>query len=89
VDPAARRNEKIPKYLAEKQLQAKVDQALARNPALVDNEELRKLQIASRSLAVMRSFQQLDMITLELQVLGEAPAADEDGGRPEDERARD
>jgi len=56
VDPAGRRNEKIPKYLAEKQLQANVDQALARNPALLDNEELRKLHIASISPAVMRSF---------------------------------
>jgi hypothetical protein len=77
------------KYLAEKQLQANVDQALARNPAFLENEELRKLQITSRSLAVIRSFRQLDIITLEIQVFSEAPAADEDGGRPEDERARD
>jgi len=31
----------------------------------------------------------LDIIALELQVLSEAPATDEDGGRTEDERARD
>ncbi|PUU77490.1 TAP42-like protein [Tuber borchii] len=90
VDAAARRNEKIAKFKLEKELKAKID-ALAQNPHLLDEAELRKLQTASLSLAVMRSIQQLEMIELELDILSKAPKPDENPvvHLTQDERSRD
>ncbi|PWW79996.1 TAP42-like protein [Tuber magnatum] len=76
IDAAARRSEKIAKFKLERELKAKID-ALAQNPHLLDEDELRKLQTASISLAVMKSIQQLEMIELELDILSKAPKPDE------------
>ncbi|KAG0638096.1 TAP42-like protein [Tuber brumale] len=90
IDAAARRNEKIAKFKLEKELKAKID-TLAQNPHLLDEDELRKLQTASMSLAIMKSVQQLEMIDLELDILSKAPKAE---GNPlphltQDGRSRD
>jgi len=56
----------------------------------LDEVELRKLQAASLSLAVMKSIQQLEMIELELDILSKAPKPDEDPvvHLTQDERSR-
>ncbi|KAG0129260.1 TAP42-like protein [Tuber indicum] len=90
IDAAARRNEKIAKFKLEKELKAKID-ALAQNPHLLDEDELRKLQTASMSLAIMKSIQQLEMIELELDILSKAPKIEENPVTrlTKDERSRD
>jgi immunoglobulin-binding protein 1 len=106
IDAAARRNQKIAKFKLEKELKAKIDvstslrmrfemltysQALAQNPHLLDETELRKLQTASLSFAIMKSIQQLEMIEFELDILSKAPKADENpvAHLTQDERSRD
>ncbi|RPA90241.1 TAP42-like protein [Choiromyces venosus 120613-1] len=90
IDAATRRNEKIAKFKLEKELKAKID-ALSQNPHLLDEDELRKLQIASISLAIMKSIQQLEMIELELDILSKAPKPDENPvpHQAQDDRSRD
>jgi len=57
----------------------------------LDEAELRKLQTASLSLAIMKSIQQVEMIELELDILSKAPKPDENPVMhlTQDERSRD
>ena len=76
VDPTARRETKIARYKQEKELQLKLDM-LAQVPISLDNDDttIRELYLSEVQLCVHRTFQGLDMIVQELQILKLMPIA--------------
>ncbi|KAI9852733.1 MAG: hypothetical protein M1824_001809 [Vezdaea acicularis] len=76
-DPALRRAAKINRFREEKDLKAKLAH-LSSNPAALDtdDEALRELHLHSLRLATHQSFQALESIAQELQILSLAPPAD-------------
>jgi len=91
TDPAARRNEKIKRYQAEKELKKKVELLESRLSHSDDDEIARDLYLQQVRLAKHESFQILESISQELHILSLAPAPDEiDASRPtSDLRDRD
>ena len=76
VDPAIRRETKIARYKQEKELQMKLDM-LTRVPMSLDNDDttVRELYLSEIQLCVHRTFQALDIIAQELQILKLMPIA--------------
>ncbi|QSZ34453.1 hypothetical protein DSL72_006047 [Monilinia vaccinii-corymbosi] len=90
TDPTARRNTKIANYKLEKDLKKKLD-FLAQNPAYLQNDEdaIRELEITKLSLCAHDSFQSLESINRELEVLAMAPVGPRIPGGPQsDDRER-
>jgi immunoglobulin-binding protein 1 len=88
TDPGQRRLAKIAQFKQEKELKGKIQQL--EQGARLDEEEARELHITSLRLAVMQTTQQLEMITMELEMLKQAPPPEERERLREeqDERAR-
>ncbi|KAI5840701.1 TAP42-like protein [Morchella snyderi] len=87
ADPATRRNEKIAKYKAEKELKAKIEQ-LSQNSHNLDETDVRALHLASVSLSVMKALQGLEMIFLELDILSRAPKPSDTPRPPPEQDSR-
>ncbi|KAI0866588.1 TAP42-like family protein [Xylaria cubensis] len=75
-DPNARRNAKIANFKAEKQLKQKLEY-MRRSPRYLedggDDEAVRELYLANTALSVHMSFQSLEGINREVEVLAQAP----------------
>ncbi|KAF4541667.1 TAP42-like protein [Lasiodiplodia theobromae] len=91
-DAAARRETKIARFRAEKELKAKLEH-LNQNPAAFQNDEdaLRQLHLTNIALCVHQTFASLESIAQELQILAMAPPAPPPNAGPtaEDLRQRD
>lgn len=74
TDAAARRETKIARFKEEKTLKQKIEY-LRTNPHTTDNEEsvLRQLHLTEITLRAQQTFQHLDSISQELQILALAP----------------
>ncbi|KAF3917724.1 hypothetical protein ABW20_dc0100776 [Dactylellina cionopaga] len=94
VDAAARRNTKIERYKQEKELKAKLEHlSQMKDTSNIDDEEIRSLYLAQTQLGIMQSLQQLEGISLELDMLGRAPSEEQlleqrRKKQEEDERSR-
>ena len=75
-DPASRRDNKVARYKQEKELQLKLDM-LSQVPISLDDDDTttRELYLSEIQLCVHRTFQALDMIAQELQILKLMPVA--------------
>ncbi|KAI0549291.1 TAP42-like family protein [Xylaria curta] len=75
-DPNARRNAKIANFKAEKQLKQKLEY-MRRSPRYLedggDDEAVRELYLANTALSVHMTFQSLEGINREVEVLAQAP----------------
>ncbi|KAH8651517.1 TAP42-like protein [Tricladium varicosporioides] len=73
-DPNARRNAKIANFKQEKELKKKLEY-LEQNPAALQNDDdaVRELQLTNIALCTHNSFQQLESMALELEILAMAP----------------
>ncbi|KAI9053194.1 hypothetical protein LZ554_003460 [Drepanopeziza brunnea f. sp. 'monogermtubi'] len=73
-DPNARRATKIANFKLEKELKQKLEVA-AKNPAYLQNDDdaIRQLQLANIALCTHTTFQSLESLNLECQVLAMAP----------------
>ncbi|KPM36427.1 hypothetical protein AK830_g10155 [Neonectria ditissima] len=94
TDPAARRDGKIANYKAEKQLKDRLE-ALRRNPRYLDHgdEELvRELYLTHVTFAVHSTFQALDSLNREFDILARAPpqlpTSAGDSSKPDDDDSR-
>ncbi|KIV99209.1 uncharacterized protein PV09_09073 [Verruconis gallopava] len=76
TDPIARRNAKIARFKEQKELKNKLDY-LRKNPTALESDEdaLRDLHLTNISLCVHETFQALESMALELQMLAMAPPA--------------
>jgi len=74
ADPNARRNAKIANFKQEKELKRKLE-FLAQNPAYIQNNEdaVRDLHLANLNLCTHNTFQSLETMNRELEVLAMAP----------------
>ncbi|TVY25860.1 Uncharacterized protein LHYA1_G005656 [Lachnellula hyalina] len=74
ADPNARRNAKISNFKQEKELKKKIE-FLAQNPAYLQNDDdaVRELQLANLASCTHNTFQQLESLNRELEVLAMAP----------------
>ncbi|KAF2143651.1 uncharacterized protein K452DRAFT_267914 [Aplosporella prunicola CBS 121167] len=74
TDAAARRETKIARFREEKAMKAKLEH-LRQNPAAFQNDEdaLRQLQLTNIALSVHMTFQALESLAMELQILALAP----------------
>ncbi|TAQ86793.1 hypothetical protein B7494_g4870 [Chlorociboria aeruginascens] len=74
TDPNARRGAKIANFQAEKELKQRLE-FLAQNPAYLQNDDLaiRELHLANLSLCTHNTFQSLESLNRELDVLAMAP----------------
>ncbi|KAF3937026.1 hypothetical protein ABW19_dt0210006 [Dactylella cylindrospora] len=94
ADAAARRNSKIERYKQEKELKAKLEHLSKLNESPnIDDEDVRSLYLSQIQLAIMQSLQQLEGISLEIDILGKAPSEEEMAEKrrkqqEDDERAR-
>ncbi|KAK7403124.1 Type 2A phosphatase-associated protein 42 [Neonectria punicea] len=93
-DAAARRDGKIANYKAEKQLKDKLE-TLRRNPRYLDHgdEELvRELYLTHVTFAVHSTFQALDSLNREFDILAQAPpslpTSASDAAKPDDDDSR-
>ncbi|EAT83690.2 hypothetical protein SNOG_08522 [Parastagonospora nodorum SN15] len=88
-DAAARRDAKIARFREEKEIKRKLEY-LQQNPKLAENDEhvVRDLHLTSLSFMVFQTFQALESMALELQIISMAPAAPPPGvsGSAPDER---
>ncbi|KAF2423593.1 phosphatase 2A-associated protein [Tothia fuscella] len=75
-DAVARRELKISRFKEEKELKRKLEH-LRQNPLALQNDDdgLRDLHLTSISLAIHQTFQQLESLALESQILAMAPPA--------------
>ncbi|EHL00151.1 hypothetical protein M7I_3917 [Glarea lozoyensis 74030] len=73
-DPNARRNTKIANFKQEKELKKKLE-FLAQNPAYLENDEdaVRELQLTNINLCTHSTFQSLESLNLEVEILAMAP----------------
>ncbi|CAL3962755.1 hypothetical protein PZA11_000181 [Diplocarpon coronariae] len=73
-DPNARRSAKIANFSLEKELKSKLEFA-AQNPAYLQNDDdaIRVLQLANIALCTHTTFQSLESLNLECQILAMAP----------------
>ncbi|RDL30339.1 uncharacterized protein BP5553_10217 [Venustampulla echinocandica] len=74
TDPNARRNAKIANFKQEKELKKKIE-FLEQNPAYLQNDDdaVRELHLANITLCTHNTFQQLESMNRELEVLAMAP----------------
>ncbi|OCK73730.1 type 2A phosphatase-associated protein 42 [Lepidopterella palustris CBS 459.81] len=74
TDAAARRETKISRFKEEKELKRKLEY-LKQNPTALENDDsaLRQIQLTNIALCVSQTFQSLESIALEMQILALAP----------------
>ncbi|KAG4429772.1 hypothetical protein IFR05_014750 [Cadophora sp. M221] len=80
ADPNLRRGAKIANFKLEKDLKSKLD-FLAQNPAYLQNDDdaVRELQLTNITLCTHKTFQSLESLNLEEQILAMAPPPRPDG----------
>ncbi|KAF2754589.1 TOR signaling pathway regulator [Pseudovirgaria hyperparasitica] len=85
-DAAKRREAKIARFREEKELKSKL-QLLRQNPTALENDDdaLRKLQLTQIAFHVHQTFQSLESIGQELQILKRAPQAPTQPGQTSDD----
>ncbi|KAF2083174.1 type 2A phosphatase-associated protein 42 [Saccharata proteae CBS 121410] len=83
-DASARRDTKIARFRAEKEMKSKLEH-LRQNPAALQNDDaaLRQLHLTNISLCVHTTFQSLESIAQELQILSLAPPTPSAAGTPD------